>query len=242
LPRDDAFSPDTATTRTVPATIGVPPGTTPSSPKNSDAIPEPDDITLPSKPVSRPENVAGNPHVFTPPVTSIPGPGVPTYPVPPVSPPANPGPKQSRVRAGANFALVDTLGRDWNFATANSSSFVLVEFMTTNCQYCKPVVPTLMGLQSKYGADGLQVVAVLCDEVPLDARITAADRYARMNNVNYAVYVEPGAKPGAVRKQFGFDSYPSAVLLDATGTVLWRGNPGSDRTKLEAAVKAAMGK
>jgi thiol-disulfide isomerase/thioredoxin len=244
LPRtDDAFSPETGTTRPVPAAIGgtSSPGT--PTPRPGGSLPEPDDLSLPSTKPNRPENIAEGPrNPFTPPSASIPGPPVPAYPVPPVG---SPDPKQSRVRPGGNFILVDTLKRNWDFGTDRSGSVVLLEFVTTSCPHCKPVVPVMMGLQSKYGADGLQVIAVLCDEVNLDGRIDAARRYAQINNVNYSVYVESGGKPGDVRDKLGVEGYPTAVLLDSTGTVLWFDHPTSpakEKTKLEAAIRKALGK
>jgi thiol-disulfide isomerase/thioredoxin len=247
LPKaDDAFSPEVGTTRTVPANIGT--SSTPVTPKTkpTGSLPDPDDLSLPpGTPVTHPENVAEAPrNPFTPPTASIPGPNLPpSYPVPQPSPGTNtPDPKQSRVRAGANFALIDTLKRHWDFSTDRSGSVVLLEFVTTACPNCKPVVPVMMGFQSKYAADGLQVIAVLCDEVSLEERIEAAKKYGSTNNVNYAIFVEPGSKPGLVRDKLGVDRYPTAVLLDSTGAVLWHDHPGKGKADLEAAIRKALGK
>ena len=43
--------------------------------------------------------------------------------------------------------------------------------------------------------------------------------------MNYAIYAEPGQRPGQLMKRFGIDRFPTAVLLDARGAVLWQGNP-----------------
>jgi thiol-disulfide isomerase/thioredoxin len=240
-PTDASFSPGHGATNPVPATIGPTPGVAPPP----GAIPQPDDLSNdPPKPV-RPENVADGPKPpYSAPPASIPGPPSlpPSYPNP-VPPPATPDPKKMGVRVapGANFALVDTLERDWDFATDKSGSVVLLEFVTTACPNCKPAVPILKDLQSRYAADGLQVVAVLCDELPQKARAAAASKYARDNNTNYAVYVEPGATAGAVRDRLGVEAYPTAVLLDATGAVLWKGHPAK-RTEIENAVRRALGR
>jgi thiol-disulfide isomerase/thioredoxin len=147
----------------------------------------------------------------------------------------------SRPRAGANFALVDTLGRPWEFATSRYGSLVLVEFMTTTCVHCKPVVPFLVDLQSRYGAGGLQLIGVVCDNAPAKERAALAAKYHREQNLNYALFVEPGPEPGAVRDRFGVESYPTAVLLDGAGRVLWQGHP-ANRAALEAAIKQYLGK
>jgi len=235
-PRTDAaFTPGTGATNSAPTTIG---GTTTPTPGGSGGLPAPDNLAPPKS--IRPENVAeGTKNPFSaPPVVSIPGPPLPAYPVPPPAP-ATPDAKQSRVRPGANFTLVDSLARNWDFGTDKSGSVVLIEFVTTACPACKPVVPLIKDLQSRYGADGLQVVAVLCDEVALKPRMDAAVQYSQTNNVNYAVYVEPGTKSGAVRDKFDVESYPTAILLDATGAVLWKGHPGK-KAELDAAIKRAL--
>ena len=245
IPADGSFAPGYGATNPVPATIGSPPGNPPPAAKRpSGSLPQPDDLSSPK--ASHPENVADGPRSpFNAPPASIPGPAAlpptPSYPNP-TTPPATHDPKNkmgARVRPGADFTLIDTLERDWNFGTDKSGSVVLVEFVTTNCVYCKPAVPVLKGLQAHYAANGLQVVAVLCDELPQKARAAAAAKYARDNNANYAVYIEPGASPGAVRDRLGVEGYPTAILLDATGTVLWKGHPLGDRVRLEAAVKKA---
>jgi thiol-disulfide isomerase/thioredoxin len=213
-------------------------------------LPDPDDVSLPPGTPHRPENIAdGPPNRFSPPPVSVPGPpSLPTFPLPPATTPggssgAAPTPKlSSNTRPAGNFRLLDSLERYWDFATDRSGSVVLVEFVTTSCPHCKPAVPVLKDAQSRYGADRFQVVAVLCDEVPQKQRAAAAGKYAQDNNVNYAVFVEPGATPGDVRDRFGVEAYPTAVLLDANGAVLWKGHPVTGKAQLDAAIKKALGK
>ncbi|MBA4063365.1 MAG: hypothetical protein C0501_06565 [Isosphaera sp.] len=233
-PADGAFAPGGGVTNQVPATIGGAPP--PAKPGGSLPPPDPSDLAVPAVPalpVVRPENVADGPKPpWQPPPVNIP----PPFPKPPPSPPP------PRVRPGANFRLVDGLERDWDFATGRSGSVVLLEFVTTACPHCRPAVGVLKDLQARHAAGGLQVVAVLCDEAPLKARVEGAKAYARANDVNYAVYVEPGSRPGAVRDRFGVESYPTAVLLGPDGAVLWSGHPVAKRAELEAAVRAAVGR
>ena len=227
----------TDTTGPVPASLGTPPPQPRPPVPGTGGLPEPDDVTPTGRP-TRPENVADGPRSpFTPPVTNIPGPPVPQ--LPPSAPFTDPKPvKNGR---GVSFRLVDTMERTWDFPTNRSGSVVLVEFVTTACPNCKPAVPVLKDMQAKYGAAGLQVVAVLCDDVPQKERVAAAARYAKSNNTNYPLFVEPGAHPGAVRDMLNVESYPRAVLLNASGAVLWEGHPGT-KSDLEAAVRKSLGK
>ena len=108
------------------------------------------------------------------------------------------------------------------------------------CTHCKRTIPVLTDLQSRY-ADGLQLVGVLCDEVPQRERATLAARYQRDHNLNYAVYVEAGAEAGAVRDRFNVESYPTVVLLNGEGTVIWQGHPAK-KSELESAIRRHLGR
>jgi thiol-disulfide isomerase/thioredoxin len=119
---------------------------------------------------------------------------------------------------------------------------VLLEFVTTTCVYCKPVIPMLVDLQSRYGAAGLEVIAVACDDGPVSERLARARKYHQDHGLNYSLYVEPGNVPGQVRDRFGVEGYPTAVLLDAAGAIVWKGHPGAQRAELDDAIRRNLGK
>ena len=153
------------------------------------------------------------------------------------------GKLMSRPRPGttASFGLIDPLDRPWEFAANRSGSLVLLDFMTTTCVPCKRAIPTLVELQSRYGAEGLELVGVVCDDAPPRERTALAARYQREHNLNYMLYTEPGAEPGVVRDKFfaAGDGYPTVVLLGADGAVLYKGHPGN-RAALEAAIQRGL--
>jgi len=234
-PNDNAWSPGGTISGVPPATIG------------GGALPQPDDISLPPKP-PKPENVADGPKdPFKPPALNVPGgPAVPPLPaLPPSFAPSGGGKSSmnSGMTTGANagkVTLLDTLERPWELSSVSPGSLVLVEFVTATCEHSKAAVPVLRDVQSRYGANGLQVAAVLCDDLPQKERAALASKYGREQNLNYAVYVEPGAA-GDLRDRFGVEVYPTAFLLTPAGKVLWKGHPG-DRVPLEAAIKQNLGK
>jgi len=248
---DGAFQPDGWNGQPVPPSLppsGRPPsgaaGGTSGGTPNGPAVPPPQNLVPPL----RPENTAEGPRPpYTPPPVSIPGPPslppppppppVPKLPVPPSGSPTPPqNSSQSQVGKPFTVVLVDPLQRPWSFPGDSSARVVVLEFVTSDCPHCRPVVPILKDLQARYGAAGLQIVAVLCDELPLEPRLQAAQRYASRHAVNYPVYVEPGATPGRVRDLFAVEGYPTAVVLDRYGQLLWKGHPGQ-KTELEAALR-----
>jgi thiol-disulfide isomerase/thioredoxin len=241
-PADGGWGPGAPATGKPPATIG---GGSPAAPATGGALPEPDDLA-PGKPL-KPENVAeGQRDPLRPIPANIPGgPTVPTLPpLPPrITPP--PGGRSSMGTPTGNPAgrltLLDTLERPWELDAVRPGSLVLVEFISSACVPCKRSIPILRDLQGRYGSGGLRVAAVLCDDLPTRQRAAAAAKYARDNGLNYQVFVEPGDAGSVYSARFGVDRVPYAVLLDASGRVLWRGHP-FERDKLEAAIKLGLGK
>jgi hypothetical protein len=226
----------------IPASI---PGISPGGSGTGGVPPPASIIPTDPRPSVRPESTAGSDAPWRPPTVSIPGsPPVQSLPLPPpgVSTPDLPGKKSSLPLKGRNFALVDTLDRPWDFAANHSGSLVLLSFTTTNCVYCKETNQrVLVPLQSKYASAGLQLIGVLCDDGSQSQRAIRAARYQRDQNLNFAVYVEPGATAGAVRDRFDVEAYPTAVLLNGDGAVIWQGHPGK-RDQLEAAIRKQLGK
>ena len=246
-PIDGAWAPGGSVTGVPPTTIGG--SGAPRPPAGGGALPPPDDLSAPpiTKP-TKPENVADGPKdPFKPPAANIPG-GPPVPPLPTLPPsfgPAGGGGRSSMGTttggAAGKLALVDTHDRPWDLDSVKPGTLVLVEFMTSTCMPCMKAIPVLKDLQSRYGASGLQLAGVLCDIQPHQERLATAARYGRDHNLNYAVYVEPG-EAGSVRDRFDVQSYPTAVLLNSAGKVLWRGHPHNDRVKLESAIKQNLGK
>jgi thiol-disulfide isomerase/thioredoxin len=212
-PSDGAYSP-------------VPPAT-----GKSPAAPAPKPPAAP-----RSELVAPGPYPDKPPPASIPGPG--TTPDGLIPPPALP-PRTSAPRPSPGpFSLTDPLGRPRAFPSGRAGVLVLLDFMTTTCAPCRKAVPALTALQAKYGSAGLEVVGVACDDASESARRSLAAKYADGHRLNYLVYAEPGSAPGRVMKHFGVTGFPTLVLIDGTGSILWEGHP-ADLDDLERVVTGA---
>jgi thiol-disulfide isomerase/thioredoxin len=246
-PTDGAWGPDAGTRmQPIPATLDPLPG---AAPPPASPLPPPAESPQPT-PV-RPENRAEGPAPVRPPILNVPGPtGPPVPPLPSTAPPlprlpapgSTPGQPSSRSpRPLINFALVDGLERPWDFASQRQGSLVLLDFMTTNCVPCKRAVPILVDLQSRYAANGLQLVGVVCDDAPQRERAAMAIKYQRDHNLNYALYVEPGPEPGAVRDRFEVESYPTLILLNGEGRVVWKGHP-AEKGALESAIRRELGR
>jgi thiol-disulfide isomerase/thioredoxin len=216
-----------------------PPGAAPSLPSGTPAPRTGTGLALPPSSDARVGEPPARPDLSTktadpigrPPAANIPGPSVPT-------PSVTPGPSRS-VNSRSEFLLVDSTGASRAFPAGRAGELVLLDFMTTTCLPCKRANPTIKGLQARYGTRGLEVVGVTCDDVGVPERRALASRYQRTEGLNYLLYVEPGAEPGAVARRFGVKAFPTLVLLGGSGDVLWTGHP-SDAGELERVIEREL--
>jgi len=179
----------------------------------------------PTPTVGRPElRTDGPAGLGRPPAASIPG-GSTSRSVP--------------IRSRSEFVLVDAAGVEREFPTGRANSLVLLDFLTTTCGPCKKAIPTLTDLQTRHGPRGLEVVGVLCDEAPRETRQARAAEYKQAHGLNYVLYTETGPKPGTMMGRYNADRYPTLVLLDGAGDLLWKGHP-NDAAELEKVIARAQ--
>lgn len=235
LARDGAVTPRELSSPNDRGWSPIPNGKTPVSPgPGSDLVLPPPSATAPGATPNRPElNTALPVPDWRPPAANVPNP-VTTPPT--IAPPPLPSETKSISRK-ASFALLDSAGRTVEFPSGRPGELTLLDFMTTSCLPCKKAIPELVEFQRRYGANGLEIVGVVCDDASETERRAATTTYARQNGLNYMLYTEAKAK--AVRKQFEVDRYPTLVLIDADGSTLWTGHP-KDMPELERVVRAAL--
>jgi peroxiredoxin len=124
-------------------------------------------------------------------------------------------PAQARTVPG--FTLTDTAGKQVSLADFKDRKAVAVIFVGTECPLVNLYLPRLAELQRDLGPRGLQVLAVNSNSQ--DAPEAAA-RHARERKLPFPVLLDPNQK---VADLFGATRTPEAFLLDAAGTVVYRG-------------------
>ena len=101
-----------------------------------------------------------------------------------------------------------------------SGKITVVEFWATWCGPCIQTIPHLTELQKKYG-DKIQIAGLSNEDKP-----TVLPFVEKMGDkMNYHVGLIDEATHGAYMQ--GVDGIPYAFLVDAKGTVLWQGHPGT---------------
>lgn len=142
-----------------------------------------------------------------------------------------------------NFALYDVNGQPWEFRRNNHARLVLLDFWGTWCMPCKAALPHLIGLQRQYGQQGLDVIGIAYEEGTPDEQVRTVKRTRDLTGINYRLLLGAGAEKCPVKSQLGVAGFPTLILLDEHGHLLWR-SEGLDPAKtrqLEGEIRRRLG-
>ena len=111
---------------------------------------------------------------------------------------------------------------------------VYVDFWASWCGPCRRSFPWMSAMQKKYGAQGLEVIAI-----NVDKRRADADRFLAQVPAQFTTVFDPsGATPGS----YDVKAMPSSILIDADGNValVEEGFRDERRDALEARIRALL--
>ena len=111
---------------------------------------------------------------------------------------------------------------------------VYVDFWASWCGPCKQSFPWMNEMHTKYGPQGLEIVAI-----NVDAKAADAERFLATSSAKFTVAFD--AK-GETPKQFGVKSMPTSFLVNSDGkiTLVHSGFRDADRAQLETAIVGAL--
>jgi thiol-disulfide isomerase/thioredoxin len=136
-----------------------------------------------------------------------------------------PAPVPSCVLTGQtlyNFALNDLNGQPFEYRRDHRGRLTLIDFWGTWCIYCLHAIPHLNILQQKYGADGLEVIGIAYEDGSPAEQVQKVARVRDRLHVNYRLLLGSGrGRECPVRSQFGVTEWPTLVLLDDQGRIIW---------------------
>jgi thiol-disulfide isomerase/thioredoxin len=192
-----------------------------------------------------------------PPITATPGPNFANIPgpgaaslgsgVPPiVTPKSVPQPQSPycslRNNRLENLTFKELNGNIWDYRRDHYGKLFLLVFWHTSCLPCKKAIPSLNSWQQMYGPYGLEIVAIAEEDAPSFAEKVqkingVASSYA-LNGFKYRILVSDILSCPA-QAQFQVRSYPTFVLMDATGQIVSR-SEGLD-PRLEQDIRGRLG-
>jgi thiol-disulfide isomerase/thioredoxin len=122
-----------------------------------------------------------------------------------------------------NFALYDINGQQrWELKTDRKGKLVLLDFWATWCRHCPPVMKTLRDFQSRYGGLGLEVVGIAYEhDGTTEEQGHHVNDYCNKNAINYRQLLGSG-KNCPVKTNLRVPGYPTLVLVDERGNIVWR--------------------
>jgi thiol-disulfide isomerase/thioredoxin len=118
------------------------------------------------------------------------------------------------------FQLSDLDGKPASFSRLGGR-VVLIDFWGSWCTYCVKSMPHLVSLQRRYGPQGLQVVGIAYEQGPAGERVTRVREVRDQLGVNYPILMG-NIDSCPILEKFGVRHYPTLVLVDRSGRVLWR--------------------
>jgi hypothetical protein len=140
-----------------------------------------------------------------------------------------------------DFSLADLEGRAWQYKRDHTAQLVLLDFWSTSADLSH--VHQLTNLQKNYGSFGLEVVGIAYEEGPLKQQASNVRSIRGRYTVNYTTILGGPADSCQVKKQFDVTQFPTVILLDERGQIIYRadGLEKPQLQELEAEIRKRLG-
>jgi thiol-disulfide isomerase/thioredoxin len=109
---------------------------------------------------------------------------------------------------------------------------ILVDFWGTWCGPCKRAIPHLNALHQKYSARGLHIVGAAAEKGSRGEQLQSLNQAREAYKIQYTAVLCPGGLGEAcpLRSAFSISNFPTFVLIDRSGRVLFTGQGASEET------------
>jgi thiol-disulfide isomerase/thioredoxin len=131
-----------------------------------------------------------------------------------------------------NFALKDLNGEKYEFRKDHRGRLVLIDFWGTWCMPCREAIWHLNAINNVYRDYGLEVIGIAEEQGDVGDHVRKVTSIRQRQGINYRLLLGGGVDHECpVRTEFGIKNYPTLVLLDDGGRILWR-SEGLSEAKL----------
>jgi thiol-disulfide isomerase/thioredoxin len=120
-----------------------------------------------------------------------------------------------------DFQLPDTSGRITSLHDFDAD-VILLDFWGTWCAPCRKSIPHLNELQKTLGGKKLQVIGIACERALVKDRAGKVSSAVKDLKITYPVLVSGMDGTCPVQDALQIQFYPTMVLLDRQGRILWR--------------------
>jgi hypothetical protein len=141
-----------------------------------------------------------------------------------------------------SFCLKDINGQPWDYRTQRRGRLMLIDFWHSQCYPCLDAIRHLNIWQQTLGPFGLEVVGIAYEQGTPEERSQKVSRVRQRLGINYRLLMG-SERDCPVRTQFGVLAYPTLVLLDDQGRIIWRSEGlGPDQLReVESIIKQRLG-
>jgi hypothetical protein len=129
-----------------------------------------------------------------------------------------------------DFSLTDLEAGAWQYKRDHTGQVVLLDFWSTSADLAH--VHQLANLQKNYGSFGLEVVGIAYEEGPLKQQASNVRSIRGRYTVNYTTILGGPADSCQVKKQFDVTQFPTVILLDERGQIIFRAD-GLEKPQLQ---------
>ena len=128
-----------------------------------------------------------------------------------------------------DFQLPDSRGRMVAFHDLDAD-LILLDFWGTWCAPCRKSIPHLNEIQKTLGGKKMQVIGIACERTPPKDRTAKVAQAIKDLKINYPVLITGMDGSCPLQEAFQIQFYPTMVLLDRQGRILWREQGATDVT------------
>ena len=128
-----------------------------------------------------------------------------------------------------DFQLPDVQGQMVSFHDFDAD-LVLLDFWGTWCAPCRKSIHHLIEIQQTLGGRKVQVVGIACERTPAKDRAANVAKSLKELKINYPVLILSMDGTCPVQDAFQIQFYPTLVLVDRQGRILWREQGATDVT------------
>jgi thiol-disulfide isomerase/thioredoxin len=129
-----------------------------------------------------------------------------------------------------SLTLRDLDGKVWNYKCDGRGRLTLLDFWYHSCGPCLKEIPNLIELQREYGSKGLEIIGIACESGSLEEQRRNVRAIRNRYQITYKTLLSGGGPEHCpVIAQFHVALYPTLILIDENGRVVWRsGREGMD--------------